>query len=171
MSSADPIGSDDSPVLAEAAAPIAPPPDPLTLATVAQLEKSPQQRTWIQMLLLVVSLAIFAATGFFNDKPGRLALLVGVIFFHELGHYIGMRLFNYQDVKMFFIPFFGAAVAGRSRSVHGYGEAIVILLGPLPGIILGGILGIVGTINGSELLRSAAVLLLFINGFNLLPFM
>jgi len=94
-----------------------------------------------------------------------------VLLFHELGHYIGMRLFNYQDVKMFFIPFFGAAVAGRSRSVHGYKEAIVILLGPLPGIILGGVLGIVGTINGSELLRSAAVLFLFINGFNLLPFM
>jgi hypothetical protein len=82
-----------------------------------------------------------------------------------------MRLFNYQNVRMFFIPFFGAAVAGRNRSVEGYKEAIVILLGPLPGIVLGAAVGVAGVAYGSELLNSAATLLLIINGFNLLPFL
>jgi hypothetical protein len=62
-------------------------------------------------------------------------------------------------------------VAGRSRSVQGYKEAIVLLLGPLPGIFLGGVLGVICLLHDNELLRSAALLLVVINGFNLLPFM
>src|SRR5258705_4783155 len=125
--------------------------DALTTATLAELERTPEERTWLKSaMLLGVSLVIFAATGFFNDEPSRLALLIGVLLFHELGHYAGMRLFKYQDVRMFFIPLFGAAVAGRSRSVHGYKEAIVLLLGPLPGIILGGALGIAAMFQNNE---------------------
>src|SRR5262245_55484280 len=166
--------SPDGPLTDVPSEPATPPPafDALTSAVLAELEREPEQRTWVQSLtLLGVSLAIFALTGFFNNEPSRLALLIGVLFFHELGHYAGMRLFNYQDVRMFFIPLFGAAVAGRSRSIQGYKEAIVILLGPLPGIALGALLGIVAWNRDNELLRSTAILLLVINGFNLLPFM
>src|SRR5438876_388034 len=142
---------------------VGPPVDGLTTAVLGILERAPQQRTWVQSaMLLGVSLLIFAATGFFNDKPSRLALLIGVLLFHELGHYVGMRLFNYQDVQMFFIPLFGAAVAGRTRSVHGYKEAIVLLLGPLPGIFLGSVLGIIDKFHPHELFHSAAMLLLVI---------
>jgi Zn-dependent protease len=151
--------------------PVYPPLDPLTSATLAVLEAPTKERTWLQSaMLLGVSLLVFAMTGFFND-PSRLVLVIGILLIHELGHYFGMRLFNYQDVRMFFIPLFGAAVAGRSRSVEGYKEAIVLLLGPLPGILLGIVLGIVAMFYDSDLLRSATMLLLFINGFNLLPFM
>jgi Zn-dependent protease len=146
--------------------------DALTSAVLAELDREPEQRTWVQSLtLLGVSLAIFALTGFFNNEPSRLALLIGVLLFHELGHYVGMRMFNYQDVRMFFIPLFGAAVAGRQRSVQGYKEAIVLLLGPLPGIFLGAVLGVVAMARNNELLHSAAMLLVVLNGFNLLPFM
>ena len=173
--SADDSRPDADPVPADVPnAPAEAPPalDQLTSAVLAELDREPEQRTWIQSLLLLgVSLAIFAATGFFNQEPSRLLLLIGVLFFHELGHYAGMRIFNYQDVRMFFIPLFGAAVAGRSRSVQGYKEAIVLLLGPLPGILLGAVLGIVAWYGDSELLRSSAILLLVVNGFNLLPFM
>jgi Zn-dependent protease len=148
------------------------PPDALTLATLAELERAPEQRTWVQSaMLLGISLALFALTGFFKDKPENIALTIGVLLVHELGHYAGMRLFNYQDVQMFFIPLFGAAVAGRSRSVLGYQEAIVVLLGPLPGILLGVVLAVVCVFYDSQLLRSLTLLLLIINAFNLLPFM
>jgi Zn-dependent protease len=149
-----------------------PPIDALNAAALDLLECEPTQRTWLQTAgLLGVSLLVFAATGFFNNEPARLALLIGVLLFHELGHFAGMRLFNYQDVRMFFIPLFGAAVAGRNRSVEGYKEAIVILLGPLPGILLGTILGVAAVVYENELPYSAATLLLVINGFNLLPFL
>ncbi len=147
-----------------------PPVDPQTEAVVAALAQKPPERTWIQSLgILVVTLVLFASTGFFNSSPTDLALLIGVLFFHELGHYLGMRIFNYQDVKMFFIPFFGAAVSGRSTSVAGYKEAIVLLLGPIPGIVLGGILGVVCMFHDSPLMRQASMYLMGINAFNLLP--
>src|SRR5262245_13845005 len=149
-----------------------PPIDALTAAVLTQLEHEPAERTWVQTaMLLGVSLLVFAMTGFFNNDPTRLVLLIGVLLFHELGHFAGMRLFNYQDVRMFFIPLFGAAVAGRNRSVEGYKEAIVILLGPLPGILLGAVLGVAAVAYDSDLLYSAATLRLFINWFHLLPFL
>ena len=39
-----------------------------------------------------------------------LAILVGVLFVHELGHWVAMRVFGYRNLKMFFIPFFGAGL-------------------------------------------------------------
>lgn len=152
-----------------------PPPeplDPLAAEALAQLEQPPQDRTWLQSAtLLAITLIMFAGAGFFSYTPRELALLVGVLFFHEAGHYAGMRLFNYQDVKMFFIPLFGAAVAGRPTSVEGYKEAIVLLLGPVPGILLGAALGVVCMFYDLPLGRSAALMLLAINAFNLLPFL
>jgi Zn-dependent protease len=144
--------------------------DPLTAEVARALEQPPPQRTWMQSLvLLAISLVLFAAAGFFQNTVTDLALLVAILLFHESGHYLGMRLFNYQDVRMFFIPFFGAAVSGRTTSVEGYKEAIVLLLGPLPGIVLGIVLGIVCLYYDSPILRSATWMLLGLNGFNLLP--
>lgn len=146
--------------------------DPITLQAARILESPTPQQTWMQGLIyLAISLFIFAALGVFSWTPTDLVLLIGILFLHELGHYLGMRLFNYQDVKMFFIPFFGAAVSGRRASVEGYKEAIVLLLGPLPGIFLGITLGIVCFFYDSQTLRSAAQMLIWINGFNLLPLM
>jgi Zn-dependent protease len=146
--------------------------DPLTLQAARILENPPPEQSWVQGLIyLVISLFIFAAIGVFQWTPIDLVLLVAILFLHEAGHYLGMRLFNYQDVKMFFIPLFGAAVSGRSTSVEGYKEAIVLLLGPLPGIFLGLVLGIACFFYDSAVLRSAATMLIWINGFNLLPLM
>jgi Zn-dependent protease len=156
-------------VVPQTDAPVA---DAITLQTAQVLENPPPTRTWLHSaILLVVSLVVFAGIGMFSWTPTDLVLLVAILFLHESGHYLGMRMFNYQDVKMFFIPFFGAAVSGRASSVAGYKEAIVLLLGPLPGIFLGIALGMVCMFEGSQLLRTAALMLIGINGFNLLPLM
>ena len=92
-----------------------------------------------------------------------------VLTLHELGHYLAMRAFGYRDVKMFFIPLLGAAVSGRKTSVEAWKEGIVLLAGPLPGIALGGILAVTLTPTTSPWVRDLALMLLTINGFNLLP--
>jgi Zn-dependent protease len=146
--------------------------DPVTAQAARILENPPPERTWVHsLILLVITLFVFAAAGAFRWTPADLALLVAILLLHESGHYLGMRLFNYQDVKMFFIPFFGAAVSGRSTSVEGYKEAIVLLLGPLPGILLGLALAFACIFIDSPLLRSASLMLIWLNGFNLLPLM
>ena len=141
-----------------------------------ELEKIRNPRTnWVQTLvILAASLALFVLLGMRNSPLTFTAALVGVLLFHELGHYVGMRIFGYRNVRMFFIPFLGAAVSGQKTTVKSYQEAIVTLLGPLPGLCLAVVLFAVAFISGigqqhrRELLW-LSMLFGLINEFNLLP--
>src|SRR5438067_1346578 len=65
-------------------------------------------------VLLVLTLAAFILTQLKSSGSAlNIAMIVAVLLFHELGHYAGMRVFGYRDVRMFFVPFLGAAVSGR----------------------------------------------------------
>ena len=97
--------------------------------------------------------------------------LLPVLFFHEAGHWIAMRIFKYRNLRMFFIPLFGAAVTGQNWNVPGWKKAIVSLAGPLPGILLGCALALVAFFINKPWLNELALILLLLNGFNLLPFL
>src|SRR4051812_4730695 len=117
--------------------------------------------------LLVTTFVMFAAISLSRGSSiTELGLLVGVIMVHELGHALGMLLFGYTDVRIFFIPLFGAAASGKKRGAAKWKQAIVLLMGPLPGLIAGTVLLLTGA---SDLLRTVAVQLVAINAFNLLP--
>lgn len=120
-------------------------------------------------LLLVGTLALFVLSVSHEHTLRSLLVLVAVLFFHELGHWAGMRLFGFQDVRMFFVPFFGAAVSGRNRGAESWKEALVLLLGPVPGIIVGCVVTGFSIATKSMLLGELGLMLLAINGFNLLP--
>ncbi|MBN2024439.1 MAG: hypothetical protein JW809_16790 [Pirellulales bacterium] len=129
-----------------------------------------KKTSWTQAVVtLVASLAVFVALGLFNQPVVDLVLLVGVLFLHELGHYLAMRVFEYHNVRMFFIPLFGAAVSGKKTGVEGYKEAIVVLMGPVPGLVFGLALLAVWVATDDPIYRTPASLLVIINGFNLLP--
>ncbi len=132
----------------------------------AFLSRPKSQGKW---LLLVGSLVLFGVSMVGDSGPAQLGLIVGVLFFHELGHLAGMRWFGFQDVKMFFVPFFGAAVSGRNVHASAWQEAVVWLLGPVPGIVLGcGLAGLAIGIDQPALVP-AATLLIVLNGLNLMP--
>ncbi len=122
-----------------------------------------QQKT----LLLLGTVAAFVGVSLVQGSGSALdlAMLVGVLLVHELGHAAAMVLLGYRDVRIFFIPFFGAAAAGRRRGVARYKQAIVLLAGPVPGIVAGGALAAVGP----PALHTLALLLLVVNALNLLP--
>ena len=121
------------------------------------------------VIMLVVSLLLFLNFQKGSQSWQTLGLLVGVLFFHEAGHFVAMKLFGYKDVRMFFIPFFGAAVTGRNLGAAGWKQALVSLAGPLPGIALGTVLGIASLITSNKDMSKAASLLLLLNAFNLAP--
>jgi len=118
--------------------------------------------------LLLFSLVAFIGASLLQGGGSvvEIAMLVGVILFHELGHMIAMRIVGYRDVRIFFIPFFGGAAAGNKRGVARWKEGVVLLCGPLPGIVLGTVLAYVG---GHELVRLLALQLIIVNAINLLP--
>ncbi len=121
------------------------------------------------MVLLLVSLLLFIGAGLFSSSWNGIVALVLVILIHEVGHYVGMRMFGYRDLRMFFIPFFGAAVSGKETNVSASRKAIVALLGPIPGIVFGIISGAVFFITRQEIFITLAWAFLFINVLNLLP--
>lgn len=120
--------------------------------------------------LLFVSLLVFVFSVGPGATPTSIAVLVAVLFVHELGHYLGMRAFGYRDVRMFFVPFLGAAVSGRRGTVAAWKDAIVLLLGPVPGVWLGGAVLFATGRWPVPLLVQLGETLLLVNAFNLLPF-
>ncbi len=122
---------------------------------------------------LLITVLLFVAVEVFRGQGGFdvhwLAILLGTIFLHEMGHYFGMVLFGYRDVRMFFVPFFGAAVSGRKHGAPAWQQLIVVFLGPLPGIVLAGVLYAFARPDPDVRLREAIYLLIGLNGLNLLP--
>ncbi len=128
------------------------------------------ERSQASAVFLLVTMALFALSMRQGTQAWTdIALLVAVLLFHELGHWVGMRLFGFRDVQMFFIPFLGAAVSGRNAGAVAWKEALVLLMGPLPGLLLGTALVIWTAFEPSHLAASVGVLLVAINAFNLLP--
>jgi len=130
-----------------------------------------QKKNWVtNVIFLLISIMIFFQAGLLEGGPLDIMIIIVVILVHEAGHFMGMKLFGYRNVQMFFIPFFGAAVSGESRDVSTSKKALVTLMGPVPGIFIGIVLGIVCTINNSPVYFQFALMFIFLNAFNLLPF-
>ncbi|MFO1488629.1 MAG: site-2 protease family protein [Verrucomicrobiota bacterium] len=138
---------------------------------MAELDKLQERKpgwggaVWV----LAGSAVLFLAAGVARDNWKFTLWLIPALLFHEAGHWIAMRVFKYRNLRMFFIPLFGAAVTGQNWNVPGWKKALVSLAGPLPGIALGIALGMVGMILHKPFLNEAAFILIILNGFNLLP--
>jgi tetratricopeptide (TPR) repeat protein len=140
-------------------------------ATMQALDTPPKEASTLRKAgLLIGTLALSVLAFLWLDSTLlTLVAIVSVLLFHELGHYVGMRLFGYRDVRMFFIPFFGAAVSGTKYGVPVWQHATVLLLGPLPGLALAVALHwLYEPLRGNEL-YALVWMLTFINAFNLLP--
>lgn len=121
-------------------------------------------------LLFLITLVLFSFSFGFLINFKTILILIVVIFFHELGHFLGMLMFGQRNSRILFIPFIGAATLGMDKNITAHQRMVIYFLGPIPGIILG--LLILFTPAGyNALLSQMAVTLLFINYFNLLPIM
>ena len=99
--------------------------------------KKPDQANNIWMRSLV-SLALYLALGIYIFKRWEILLLItAIVMIHELGHFFAMKYFRYKDLGIFFIPLLGAYVSGTKREVSQKQSAVILLAGPLPGIIIG----------------------------------
>ncbi len=136
------------------------------LANISTTKKSLPQK----IVILLISIFIFANLGLLDNSITGALVLVCVILFHEAGHLLGMKLFGYRDLQVFFIPLFGAAASGIETNPSSARKAIVALLGPVPGIIVGIIAAVVFFKTKEDFYALCASTFLFINGFNLLPF-
>ncbi len=127
-----------------------------------------QSKTNINKSLLSLGLFILLFY-FFIDDIQVLFLVVLILFIHEMGHFIAMKVFGYNGVNMFFIPLIGAMVTGEKDRISQLQRAIIVLAGPVPGVLIGcGIIAYAQTI-GHAGAAVAGFMFLLINVLNLLP--
>ncbi len=86
----------------------------------------------------VMSLAIYLLLGYYIFPSYKILLLItAIVLIHEMGHFIAMKVFRYNELGIFFIPLLGAYVSGTKREVSQLQSAVILLAGPLPGILIG----------------------------------
>lgn len=133
-------------------------------------DKQPNSRL-LKTLLFLLSVVVFSAVFGVIFSWQTVLIIIGVLLFHEFGHLAAMKLFNYRDLQILFIPFFGAAAMGREQDVKPYQKVIIAFAGPVPGIILGGLLLPYALSSGSAVLLQTVIIMLVLNYINLLPIM
>ena len=119
-------------------------------------------KTLLSMLISIAAYAIFwgwkFAVGF-----------VLLMFVHELGHVVALRLQGIKASAPMFIPFLGAFVTIKADQRSVAREAVSALAGPMAGLLgAGAVLGVAESMN-SDLLRALAYTAFVLNLFNLFP--
>ena len=132
-------------------------------------EESKEQT--IKRSLISVGLFIVLFYLVFKWDLAYIMVLAGIIFIHEFGHYLAMRIFKYKDLTIFFVPLVGAFASGAKENISQKQSVIILLSGPVPGLIIGIILFHFGQTYKSEFLFKTSNIFIFLNLFNLLPIM
>src|SRR5688572_24768456 len=73
-------------------------------ANLAHAALSLPPKRWSGATILVLSFVAFLVVTSRDTSLSDLAVLVAVLLFHEAGHLIGMKLFGFSDLRMFFLP-------------------------------------------------------------------
>lgn len=94
---------------------------------------------------IALLIAFFYARGAIDGTS--VGIIAGVLVFHELGHIAAMMVFGYRDLHVLFIPGLARLVPERNIRVPSWKEFVVLLMGPLPGLLIGWSLLVVAYFN------------------------
>jgi Zn-dependent protease len=132
------------------------------------LPKFPPRSNKTNWIPLLLSLGAYIALGLLVLPNSKIVLsLALIVLIHEAGHWVAMRAFHYKDTGIFFIPLLGGLAKGTKREISQQQSAIVLLAGPLPGILVG--ILILSLVPSQYELTWTGILFILLNGLNLLP--
>ena len=132
------------------------------------IEKVKIESNWgLTAFSLVLFVGVFLLL--FKDEINFVLFLILVLFIHEMGHFTFMKLFNYENVRMLFIPLMGAFVQGSKEKYSQTQSFIVVAAGPFPGICIGIITLFLSSFHQLNWLLELSFLFLFLNIINLIP--
>jgi len=151
-------------------------PEPVTHLSVNEDRYPPKpvieyNKQGSQLPRFFISLALFALVFYFfaGTEWQAIAWLIVIIFIHELGHYLAMKIFKYKDLTIFFIPLLGAVAGGSKEKISQKEKAVVLLAGPLPGIIIGMLIFFIANDQNNYFLLRLSYAFVLLNVLNLLP--
>lgn len=96
-------------------------------------------------------------------------LLMGAIYWHELGHIWAMKRCGLDTRGIFFIPLLGAVAIGGGASSRHSRRVFIALMGPVAGLVSSVATFLVYLATGSRFFGAATGLIAIFNLFNLLP--
>ncbi len=133
-----------------------------------QLQKQVVRSNWgLTVFTIVLFIAVFLSI--YSDRADFVFFLVLVLLVHEFGHFSMMKRFNYENVRMLFIPLMGAFVQGSKDRYSQKESLMVVVFGPFPGIILGSIGLYLSGVYQLDWLLLLSFIFIFVNAINLLP--
>jgi Zn-dependent protease len=123
------------------------------------------------ILKLVLFVAFFySAKWLFGGGAAGALMITILIYIHEVGHALAMKMRKIACNGIYLLPFLGAMTSMDKKDVHSYkDEAIVALLGPFTGIVMSVLLYLAATITGNEFYVGAMGLVALFNLVNLFP--
>lgn len=133
------------------------------------LEKEAHKPGHVAVTVFSIILFAIAFLFFFDQQVTFLVELLAVLLVHELGHYLLMKRFGYENVRMLFIPLMGAFVHGSKPEYRQKESILVIMAGPVPGIAIGIAFWMIGREQGIPWMIDTALLSFALNAINLLP--
>ena len=95
--------------------------------------------------------------------------LVGMLFVHEMGHYLAAKQRGLNVGAPCFIPFVGAWIALKEQPMNAETEAYVGLAGPMLGSAAAFVCYLIACDSGSHLMYAVAYAGFMLNLFNLIP--
>ena len=116
---------------------------------------------------MVVSIAAYTWAFGFTFALGFVALL----FVHEMGHVVVLRMRGIKAGLPVFLPFLGAFVTMKEQPKTAYDEALSGLAGPGFGMAAAAVVAHQASSSGSLFLYALAHVGFLLNVFNLLPFL
>jgi stage IV sporulation protein FB len=132
------------------------------------IEKVKVESNWgLTAFTIVLFIGTFLLV--FSDQLEFVLLLIVVLFIHEMGHFAMMKRYDYENVRMLFIPLMGAFVQGMKERYSQKQSFVVAAAGPFPGLILGSIGIWLADTYQIHWLMMLSFLFIFLNAINLLP--
>lgn len=117
------------------------------------------------VITMLISLAVYASIYGWRFAAG----FIGLLYVHEMGHFLAARERGLKVGAPTFIPFVGAWIDLKERPMNAETEAYIACAGPLMGTIGATAVYLWARHTGSDLLLAISYSGFFLNFFNLIP--
>ena len=124
----------------------------------------------VKMLLNAGTPLVCLVIGMILDLPLYLPLaIILAIIIHELGHFLLMKHYRYENVSVYFILPLGGIVLGTKSKPKVSEYLFILIAGPAQGMIIGGLIVFFGKILTWDDLFNFGIIIYAINAVNMLP--
>ncbi|MFK8038222.1 MAG: hypothetical protein AB8B74_08040 [Crocinitomicaceae bacterium] len=94
---------------------------------------------------------------------------IGAVALHEFGHFVGMKIFGYEEPNFMFYSWIVDKSNKRLNPISQKNKIVTLQLGPVPGILIGIGLFFIAINSNSEMWLWLSLILISVNMFSLLP--